>query len=47
MSGCGSNKGHRRLPQVLDLSRVAELRRIEAYPHHLGHRCRSAADRGL
>lgn len=33
--GLWVNKGHRRLPQVLDLSRVAELRRIEHYPHHL------------
>ena len=33
--GLWVNKGHRRLPQVLDLSRVAELRRVEHYPHHL------------
>jgi hypothetical protein len=33
--GLWVNKGHRRLPQVLDLSRVAELRRVEIYPHHL------------
>jgi xanthine dehydrogenase small subunit len=33
--GLWVNKGHRRLPQVLDLSRVAELRRVEVYPHHL------------
>lgn len=33
--GLWVNKGHRRLPQVLDLTRVAELRRIEHYPHHL------------
>ena len=33
--GLWVNKGHRRLPKVLDLSRVAELRRLEVYPHHL------------
>ena len=33
--GLWINKGHRRLPQVLDLTRVTELRRIETYPNHL------------
>ena len=33
--GLWVNKGHRRLPKVLDMSRVAELRRVEHYPHHL------------
>ena len=33
--GLWVNKGHRRLPKVLDLTRVAELRRVEVYPHHL------------
>ena len=33
--GLWVNKGHRRLPKVLDLTRVAELRRVEHYPHHL------------
>ena len=33
--GLWVNKGHRRLPQVLDMSCVAELRRVEHYPHHL------------
>ena len=33
--GLWVNKGHRRLPKVLDLTRVAELRRVEHYPHHV------------
>ncbi len=33
--GLWVNKGHRRLLKVLDLTRVAELRRVEHYPHHL------------
>ena len=33
--GLWVTKAHRALPQVLDVSRVAELRRIERYPHHL------------
>ena len=33
--GLWVNKGHRRFPKVLDLTRVAELRRVEHYPHHL------------
>ena len=33
--GLWVNKGHRRLPKVLDLTRVAELRRLEVYQHHL------------
>ena len=33
--GLWVNKAHRRLPQVLDLSQVAELRSVEHYPHHL------------
>ena len=33
--GLWVNKGHRRLSKVLDLTRAAELRRIETYPNHL------------
>ena len=33
--GLWINKGHRRFDKVLDLTRAAELRRIETYPHHL------------
>jgi xanthine dehydrogenase small subunit len=33
--GLWVTKQHRQFPQVLDLTRVAELRRIERYPHHL------------
>jgi xanthine dehydrogenase small subunit len=28
-------QGLRRLPQIIDLTRVAELRRVETYPHHI------------
>ncbi len=33
--GLWVNKGHQQFTQVLDVSRVQELRRIENYPHHL------------
>ncbi len=33
--GLWVNKGHQAFAQVLDVSRVAELRRIERYPHHI------------
>ena len=33
--GLWINKGHRRFDKVLDLTRAAELRRIETYPNHL------------
>ncbi|WP_133595830.1 xanthine dehydrogenase small subunit [Tepidicella xavieri] len=33
--GLWINKGHQRFAQVLDVTRAAELRRIERYPHHL------------
>jgi len=33
--GLWVTKLHRQFPQVLDLTRVEELRRIERYPHHL------------
>ncbi|MSQ76666.1 MAG: xanthine dehydrogenase small subunit [Rhodoferax sp.] len=33
--GLWINKGHRRFYKVLDLTRAAELRRIETYPNHL------------
>ncbi len=33
--GLWVNKGHQELTQILDVSRVAELRRIERYPHHI------------
>ena len=33
--GLWVTKQHRQFPQVLDLTRVAELRRIERYPHHI------------
>jgi xanthine dehydrogenase small subunit len=32
--GLWVNKGHQQFEQVLDVSRVAELRRVERYPHH-------------
>ena len=34
-AGLWISQGLRDLPHILDLSRVAELRRIERYPHHL------------
>ncbi len=33
--GLWVNKGHQEFAQVLDVSRVAELRRVERYPHHI------------
>jgi xanthine dehydrogenase small subunit len=33
--GLWVNKGHQQFAQILDLSRVAELRRIERYKHHI------------
>ena len=33
--GLWVNKGHQRYEQVLDVTRAAELRRIERYPHHI------------
>jgi xanthine dehydrogenase small subunit len=33
--GLWVNKGHQQFAQVLDVTRVAELRRIERYPHHI------------
>jgi xanthine dehydrogenase small subunit len=33
--GLWVTKLHKQYPQVLDLTRVAELQRIEAYPHHI------------
>jgi xanthine dehydrogenase small subunit len=33
--GLWVNKGHQQFEQVLDVSRVKELRRIERYPHHI------------
>jgi xanthine dehydrogenase small subunit len=33
--GLWVTKMHRRLPQVLDLTRVAQLKRIESYDHHI------------
>jgi xanthine dehydrogenase small subunit len=33
--GLWITKQHRRLPQVLDVTRARELRRIEDYPHHV------------
>ena len=33
--GLWVNKGHQNFAQVLDVSRVAELSRIERYPHHI------------
>ncbi len=33
--GLWVNKGHQDFAQVLDVSRVAELRRVERYPHHV------------
>ncbi len=33
--GLWITKGHRRFAQLLDISKVAALRRIEHYPHHL------------
>jgi xanthine dehydrogenase small subunit len=33
--GLWVNKGHQVFNQVLDVTRVAELRRIERYPHHI------------
>jgi xanthine dehydrogenase small subunit len=33
--GLWVNKGHQQFTQVLDVTRVAELRRVERYPHHI------------
>ncbi len=33
--GLWVNKGHQQFAQVLDVTRVAELRRLERYPHHI------------
>ena len=33
--GLWVNKGHQQFAQVLDVSRVEELRRVERYPHHI------------
>ncbi|MDE2607411.1 MAG: xanthine dehydrogenase small subunit [Burkholderiales bacterium] len=33
--GLWVTKMHRQFPQVLDVTRVAELRRVETYPHHV------------
>jgi xanthine dehydrogenase small subunit len=35
MSACGSPSSTGSLRQVLDVTRVAELRRVERYPHHI------------
>ena len=34
-AGLWITQGLRRLPQIIDLTRVAELRRVEHYPHHI------------
>jgi xanthine dehydrogenase small subunit len=34
-AGLWITQGLRRLPQIIDLTRVAELRRVETYPHHI------------
>ncbi len=33
--GLWVNKAHQQFAQILDVSRVAELRRVERYPHHI------------
>ena len=33
--GLWVNKGHQELAQILDVTQVAELRRVERYPHHI------------
>ncbi|MBS7808974.1 xanthine dehydrogenase small subunit [Variovorax sp. PCZ-1] len=33
--GLWVNKGHQQFAQILDVTRVAELRRVERYPHHI------------
>jgi len=34
-AGLWITQGLRRMPQIIDLTRVAELRRVEHYPHHI------------
>jgi len=34
-AGLWITQGLRRMPQIIDLTRVAELRRVETYPHHI------------
>jgi xanthine dehydrogenase small subunit len=34
-AGLWLTQGLRRMPKIIDLSRVAELRRVEHYPHHI------------